>query len=131
MSPCVGSWASPAGNTPKYWFNFSNPALADWWVNTYIGEVVSNPLFDGVYVLTTLSHYPPPLSLCHLSLSSTSCLVNSRTLMGCANPLFCAEPLRERPTILEGGSAHPISVLSGSVASCRIDADVRMLRSFR
>ena len=49
MSPCVGSWASPAGNTPKYWFNFSNPALADWWVKTYIGEVVSNPLFDGVY----------------------------------------------------------------------------------
>ena len=31
-APCNGSWYSPAGNTPKYWFNFSNPAAADWWV---------------------------------------------------------------------------------------------------
>jgi hypothetical protein len=37
MAPCVGSWGSPAGNTDKFWFNFSNPALVDWWVNVYIG----------------------------------------------------------------------------------------------
>ena len=49
MSPCVGSWGSPAGNTPKYWFNFSNPALVDWWVSSYIGEAVNNSVFDGVY----------------------------------------------------------------------------------
>jgi hypothetical protein len=30
--PCKGVWGSPAGNTPKYFFNFSNPQLADWWV---------------------------------------------------------------------------------------------------
>ena len=36
--------------------------------------------------------------------SSTSFFVNSRTLMGCTDPL-------------EGGSAHPISFLSESVAS--------------
>eukprot|EP00035_Acanthoeca_spectabilis_P000868 m.76005 g.76005 ORF g.76005 m.76005 type:complete len:480 (-) comp10476_c1_seq1:158-1597(-) len=49
MAPCVGSWGSPAGNTPKYWFNFSNPDLVDWWVNTYIGEAVNQTVFDGVY----------------------------------------------------------------------------------
>lgn len=49
MKPCVGSWGSPAGNTPKYWFNFSNPKLRDWWVDVYIGEAVNQTLFDGVY----------------------------------------------------------------------------------
>ena len=34
MAPCQGSWDSPAGNTPKYFFNFSNPKLQDWWVET-------------------------------------------------------------------------------------------------
>lgn len=47
--PCVGSWGSPAGNTPKYWFNFSNPKMADWWVNEYVGQAANNKLFDGVY----------------------------------------------------------------------------------
>jgi hypothetical protein len=49
MAPCVGSWGSPAGNTPKYWFNFSNPDLQDWFVYTYIGEAVNSSLFDGIY----------------------------------------------------------------------------------
>jgi hypothetical protein len=45
----VGQWVSPAGNTPKYWFNFSNPRLVDWWVHEYIGQAVNESLFDGVY----------------------------------------------------------------------------------
>eukprot|EP00041_Stephanoeca_diplocostata_P004427 m.45041 g.45041 ORF g.45041 m.45041 type:complete len:378 (-) comp15108_c0_seq6:120-1253(-) len=47
--PCAGTWGSPAGNTVKYWFNFSNPRLVDWWVNEYIGEATNETLFDGVY----------------------------------------------------------------------------------
>ena len=34
--PCKGSWGSPAGNTDKYWFNFSNPDLASWWVDEFV-----------------------------------------------------------------------------------------------
>jgi hypothetical protein len=48
-APCKGTWASPAGNTVKYFFNFSNPALRDWWVYEYIGQAVNESLFDGVY----------------------------------------------------------------------------------
>ena len=47
--PCAGVWASPAGNTPKYFFNFSNPDLRAWWVHEYVGTALDNPLFDGVY----------------------------------------------------------------------------------
>lgn len=47
--PCAGTWGSPAGNTPKYWFNFSNPRLVDWWVDSYVGEAVNHSLFDGIY----------------------------------------------------------------------------------
>ena len=47
--PCAGVWSSPAGNTPKYYINFSNPAAADWWVTTYVGEALRAPEFDGVY----------------------------------------------------------------------------------
>ena len=47
--PCNGTWYSPSGNTPKYFFNFSNPAAADWWVNEFIGAPLRSPLVDGVY----------------------------------------------------------------------------------
>ena len=47
--PCQGVWSSPAGNTPKYFFNFSNPDLAQWWVEDFVGGVLDNDLFDGVY----------------------------------------------------------------------------------
>ncbi len=47
--PCNGSWYSPAGNTPKYFFNFSNRAAADWWVNEFIGGPLRSPEVDGIY----------------------------------------------------------------------------------
>ena len=47
--PCAGSWASPAGNTVKYWFDFRNPRLRDWWVYEYVGQALNESLFDGVY----------------------------------------------------------------------------------
>ena len=47
--PCKGTWVSPAGNTPKYYINFSNPRAADWWVETFVGSALMDPLFDGVY----------------------------------------------------------------------------------
>lgn len=47
--PCNGTWSSPAGSTPKYFFNFSNPAAADWWVNEFIGAPLRSPLVDGIY----------------------------------------------------------------------------------
>ena len=48
-APCNGTWNSPAGNTPKYFFNFSNPDMADWWVNEFVGGVLKSPHVDGVY----------------------------------------------------------------------------------
>ena len=48
-APCNGSWASPAGDTPKYFFNFSNPAAANWWVEEFIGAPLRSPLVDGIY----------------------------------------------------------------------------------
>lgn len=47
--PCAGTWSSPAGNTVKYYFNFSNPRAADWWVREYVGQAVNESAFDGVY----------------------------------------------------------------------------------
>lgn len=47
--PCKGVWGSPAGNTPKYFFNFSNPRLADWWVNEFVIGAAKNDLIDGIY----------------------------------------------------------------------------------
>ena len=47
--PCAGVWSSPAGNTPKYWINYSNPAAVDWWLNTYIGATLRNSLIDSIY----------------------------------------------------------------------------------
>ena len=47
--PCNGTWNSPAGNTPKYFFNFSVKAAADWWVNEFIGGPLRSPLVDGIY----------------------------------------------------------------------------------
>merc|ERR1712232_1416197 len=47
--PCEGTWISPAGSTVKYYFNYSNPAFVDWWLNVYIGEALRNPLFDAIY----------------------------------------------------------------------------------
>lgn len=47
--PCERPWSSPAGNTPKYYFNFSNPRFVDWWLNEFIGSAVRNDLFDGIY----------------------------------------------------------------------------------
>ena len=47
--PCVGTWGSPAGSTPKFWFNWSNPATVQWWLDVYIGEAVRSPLIDAVY----------------------------------------------------------------------------------
>ena len=47
--PCMGTWGSPAGYTEKYWYNFSNPAAVEWWLNVYIGEALHNPLFDAIY----------------------------------------------------------------------------------
>jgi hypothetical protein len=48
-APCNGTWNSPAGNTPKYFFNFTNRDAADWWVNEFIGAPLRSPLVDGIY----------------------------------------------------------------------------------
>merc|ERR1712232_84542 len=37
------------GDTEKYYFNFSNPRLRDWWVYEYVGGALNNSAFDGVY----------------------------------------------------------------------------------
>jgi len=49
--PCKGSWGSPAGNTDKYWFNFSVPTLTKFWVEEFVmAPLRQHPdLFDGVY----------------------------------------------------------------------------------
>jgi len=33
----------------KYFFNFSNPKLRDWWVYDFVGGALNNSAFDGVY----------------------------------------------------------------------------------
>jgi hypothetical protein len=58
-APCKGTWYSPAGNTPKYFFNFSNPKAADWWVDEFIGKPLSNPLIDGIYFDSAPAFGPP------------------------------------------------------------------------
>lgn len=47
--PCVRTWISPAGSTPAQYFNYSNPAFVEWWLNVYIGEALRNPLIDAIY----------------------------------------------------------------------------------
>ena len=56
--PVEGVWGSPAGNTPKYWFNFTNAAAAAWWEETFVGTALRNDAFDGVY--TDCSCEDPP-----------------------------------------------------------------------
>jgi hypothetical protein len=47
--PCAGSWDSPAGNTVKYFLNYSNPKMVDWWIYTYIGQALNESVVDGIY----------------------------------------------------------------------------------
>jgi len=47
--PCVADWDSPAGNTDKYYFNFSNPRFVEWWVNDFVVGAAKNDLVDGIY----------------------------------------------------------------------------------
>jgi hypothetical protein len=53
LSPCVSKWSnngmSPPLVTEGRWLNWSNPAAADWWVETYIGDALRKPELDGVY----------------------------------------------------------------------------------
>eukprot|EP01046_Picozoa_sp_COSAG06_P004024 COSAG06_NODE_163_length_21566_cov_9.641070_18_plen_382_part_00 len=58
-APCAGKWYSPAGNTLKYWFNFSNPDATDWWLNEFIGVPLDNPLVDGIYFDSAPDDAPP------------------------------------------------------------------------
>jgi hypothetical protein len=47
--PCAGTWRSPAGNTVKYFLNYSNPKMVDWWIYTYIGQALNESDVDGIY----------------------------------------------------------------------------------
>ena len=53
--PCAQDWSAPGSRnhstavTPGFYYNYSNPALVDWWVNEYVGSVLNDPLIDGVY----------------------------------------------------------------------------------
>ena len=54
--PVSRAWVSPAGNTPKYWLNFSNAHAAAWWEDTFYGEALAQ--YDGIY--TDCSCEDPP-----------------------------------------------------------------------
>eukprot|EP01043_Picozoa_sp_COSAG02_P022426 COSAG02_NODE_1166_length_14154_cov_19.442191_4_plen_209_part_00 len=52
--PCAQDWSAPGSRnhsstvTPGYYYNYSNPALVDWWVKSYVGTALASPLIDGV-----------------------------------------------------------------------------------
>lgn len=54
--PVSRAWVSPAGNTPKFWLNFSNAHAAAWWEEAFYGEAIAR--YDGVY--TDCSCEDPP-----------------------------------------------------------------------
>jgi hypothetical protein len=45
------SWYAPGGELPggKLWYNFSTPAMAQWWQETWIAAPLLNGNVDGVY----------------------------------------------------------------------------------
>jgi hypothetical protein len=53
--PCAQDWSAPGSRnhssviTPGFYYNYSSPALVDWWVNEYIGAALKSDLIDGVY----------------------------------------------------------------------------------
>lgn len=43
----------------KYWFNYSNPELVEWWLNEFIAVPLANPLVDGLYFDSAPDDAPP------------------------------------------------------------------------
>ena len=56
VSPCVSKWSNnglaPPRVTEGRWLNWSHPPAADWWVETFLGAALRNPLLDGVFLDT-------------------------------------------------------------------------------
>jgi len=48
--PCNGSWAcGKCKGLYKYWLNWTNPDMVNWYINEYIGKALSEPSIDGIY----------------------------------------------------------------------------------
>jgi hypothetical protein len=53
--PCAQDWSAPGSRnhssvvTPGYYYNYSNAAMVEWWVDEYVGSAVKEPLIDGIY----------------------------------------------------------------------------------
>lgn len=48
--PCNGSWdCEKCKGLYKYWLNWTNPLMVDWYLKEYIAPVLSEPSIDGIY----------------------------------------------------------------------------------